>query len=77
VAKKMSGSAQAAAITSISKMRCISDFKTFSESCPFMVRDQTNMKNCIFKEDFPTDCRPEVCPFVIDVPLVPHLREVL
>ncbi len=60
----MVASTQRATVISISKMRSISDFKSFSESCPFMVRDQTNMKNCIFNEDFPTDCKPVVCPFV-------------
>jgi len=63
----MVSSAYTATILSLSKMRYISDFKTFSESCPFMVRDQTNMKNCIFNEDCPTDCKPEICPFIEEV----------
>lgn len=61
----------------ISKMRSISDFIKLSQACPYMVKDQKDMKNCIFNEDFPTDCKPEVCPFVIGVPLVPHIRRVI
>lgn len=56
--------ARTGTITSISKLRGISDFKSFSESCPYMLRDKTNIKNYLFNKDFPTDCKPEVCPFV-------------
>jgi len=48
----------------LSKTIIIIDFKSFSEKCPFMVRDQRNMKNCIFNEDFPTNCKKEICPFM-------------
>ncbi|ADB57196.1 hypothetical protein [Archaeoglobus profundus] len=46
------------------KKKSVIDFKSFSEKCPFMIRDQRNIKNCIFNEDFPTDCKQEVCKLI-------------